>query len=505
MSSLDVRAIDEKDLRKAAAPATKQEFRVFLSEQAFDRAVARGDSDTTREIGGVLVGELLRDDAGPYLRIDTTVDALHAEEKGAELTFTHATWEHIHKEMDGKHKDKRVVGWYHTHPGFGIFLSDRDQFIQKSFFNLPFQVALVYDPKSREHGVFTWHDNEAWRARRYWVGAREQTWDGPRAAPDKLADKAKPKDKSGKADGKARDDDAAARPEARDDSLTGSLGSLIVIGLFLLVIGGFVGHWFGVGSANQAIAQVEIEVAKAKMEGAQITAASLQSDLVNVMRATMGDEALHRPVEQAIGDLDRVIALLPAPPAPVPVVDPAPAAGSAARAPGSPVAAAAGSAAPAAGSAAPTAGSAAPVAAAPAAPVAPTVIDARLAQLSVQLRAARDDLFVVRSGRQSAAATLRNLELATRRTGELRADLVRDVADQRAGLGLLYSELAADVVKAGDRDRARRLLATAAHVDPGNRARYEKQLQTFDKSASLPRDSSDNTESAGSAGQGSVR
>jgi proteasome lid subunit RPN8/RPN11 len=496
MSSLDVRAIDEKDLRKAAPPATKQEFRVFLSEQAFDRAVARGDGDTTREIGGVLVGELLRDDAGPYLRIDTTVDALHAEEKGAELTFTHATWEHIHKEMDGKHKDKRVVGWYHTHPGFGIFLSDRDQFIQKSFFNLPFQVALVYDPKSREHGVFTWHDNEAWRARRYWVGAREQSWDGPRSAPDKLTDKAKPK--SAKADGKAGDGDADAKPEARDDSLTGSLGSLIVIGLFLLVIGGFVGHWFGVGSANQALAGAEIEVAKAKMEGAQITAASLQSDLVGVMRATMGDEALHRPVEQAISDLDRVIAVLPAPPPPA-VIEPAPVAGSGARAPGTP-APAAGSAA--AGSAAPAPGSAAS-AVVPAA--APSPIDIRLAQLSIQLRAARDDLFVVRSGRQSAAITLRNLELATRRTGELRADLVHDVADQRAGLGLLYSELAADVVKAGDRDRARRLLATAAHVDPGNRARYEKQLQTFDKTASLPRDSSDNTESAGSAGQGSVR
>src|SRR5205823_14675631 len=119
-----------------------------------------------------------------YLRIDATIDALHAEEKGAELTFTHATWEHIHKEMDSRHHDKRVVGWYHTHPGFGVFLSDRDQFIHRSFFNLAFQVAFVYDPKSHEHGLFVWHDNEVWRARRYWIGAREQVWDGLRAPAD---------------------------------------------------------------------------------------------------------------------------------------------------------------------------------------------------------------------------------------------------------------------------------------------------------------------------------
>ena len=486
MSSLDVRAIDEKDLRKAPAPAAKQEFRIFLSEQAFDRAVARGDSDTTREIGGVLVGEVLRDDVGPYLRIDSTVDALHAEEKGAELTFTHATWEHIHKEMDGKHKDKRVVGWYHTHPGFGIFLSDRDQFIQKSFFNLPFQIAFVYDPKSREHGVFTWHDNEAWRARRYWVGSREQTWDGPRSAPDKAADKAKDKvDRKAVAEGPS----PGAKVESRDDSLTGSLGSLIVVGLLLLAIGGFAGHWFGAGSANQALAQLDLEVARAKIEGAQLTATGLQTELVGVLRNTMGDEALHRPVEQAISDLDRVIALLPAPVVPGAVL----AAGSGSTAvTGSGAAAGAGSAAGSPPSVGP-----------------PSVVgaavgtgDARLVELAVQLRAARDDLNTVRSGRQSAAMTLRNLELATRRSGELRTDLVHDLAEQRAGIGLLYSELATDAVKANDPARARRLLATAAHVDPGNRTRYEKQLQSFDKTANLPRD---NTDNAGAAGQGNVR
>src|ERR1043165_6842396 len=187
MSAVDVRAIDESDLKKEKAPSAKTEYRVFLSKEAFDRAVERGAADTTREIGGMLVGNVYKDEFGPYLKIDTTIDALHADEKGAELTITHDTWDHINKEMDTKHKDKKVVGWYHTHPGFSVFLSDRDQFIQNSFFNLPFQVAFVYDPKSREHGMFTWHDNEIRRARRYWVGAKEQTWDGNRTsgAPEK--------------------------------------------------------------------------------------------------------------------------------------------------------------------------------------------------------------------------------------------------------------------------------------------------------------------------------
>jgi hypothetical protein len=59
MSSLDVRAIDKSDLKKKARPAVAQELTVFIAEAAFDRAVERGSKDTTREIGGVLVGEVL--------------------------------------------------------------------------------------------------------------------------------------------------------------------------------------------------------------------------------------------------------------------------------------------------------------------------------------------------------------------------------------------------------------------------------------------------------------
>lgn len=455
MSSLDVRSIDEKDLRNEPCPPTRHELRVFLSEAAFDRAVARGDSDTTREIGGVLVGELLRDEAGPYLRIDGTIDALHAEEKGAELTFTHATWDHIHKEMDREHQDKRVVGWYHTHPGFGIFLSDRDQFIHKSFFNLPFQVAFVYDPKSREHGMFTWHDNEVWRARRYFVGSREQVWDGPRASGDKPNDEHDRKLQ--KPGGDEREPKSA---EARDEiSLSGALGPLLLIGVVLLMIGGFVGHWIGVGSANQVLVTAQLEISKARAEGAQLTMASLQGDLVGILRDTLGDEALRRPIAQAIGDLDQAIAVLP--------VD-----SEAAPGPGS-------GAAPGPGSG-----------------------DPRLLQLATELKATRASLLQLSKGRGVAQVVLAQLERATRPGSELRADLGHDVAEQRSGLGALYAELATDAVKSGDPGRARRLLAAAAHLDPGNRARYEKQLQLFDKAASLPHDT---TYNSGSASQGSVR
>jgi proteasome lid subunit RPN8/RPN11 len=427
MSSLDVRAIDEAGLRAAPCPAARCEYRVFLSEQAFDRAVERGATDTTREIGGVLVGELLRDQAGPYLLIETTIDALHAEEKGAELTFTHATWEHIHKEMDSRHPGKRVVGWYHTHPGFGVFLSDRDQFIHKSFFDLPFQVALVYDPKAKEHGLFLWRDDEVVRARRYWIGAREQVWDGARTH-GKPAER--PRDEQSR-EGGARPRDASAEPDLRGEE-RGAPPSLVAAATAVLLIlaAGFAGHWLGTCSARGALVQAQLDVAKARTDGAQLAIESLESDLVGILRQTLSAESVRRPIGRAIDEIDRAIAAL--------------------RAAGPPAAA--------------------------------------TEQAIAQAGRAREELTRLRDDRGAAAAVLEQLELAARRGGGARTDLARDVAEQRSGLGTLYAELAADAARAGDRVRARRLLAAAAHLDPGNRARYEKQLQTFDRSGVLQRE-----------------
>jgi hypothetical protein len=48
------------------------------------------------------------------------------------------------------------VGWYHTHPSFGIFLSHHDLFIHQHFFAQSLQVAYVVDPIQQSRGFFQW-------------------------------------------------------------------------------------------------------------------------------------------------------------------------------------------------------------------------------------------------------------------------------------------------------------------------------------------------------------
>jgi proteasome lid subunit RPN8/RPN11 len=291
MSSLDTRAIEIAELKHESPPEVSHDFRVFISEAAFDRATERGHAEPGREVGGVLVGELCKDEGGAFVRVETTIDALHADEKTAELTFTHATWEHIHGEMDTRHEGKRILGWYHTHPGFGIFLSDRDLFIQKSFFNLPYQIALVYDPKSREHGVFTWRDDETKRSRRHWIGGREHIWDG---APPPTASKEGPAPESA---------DAPAESRARDGDEPDRF-FLLAIGVVLLLVGGLIGWWFSARDAAAVVERAQQRADAERLVGAEQALRTLNLELLALLRESLGGEAVRRPLDESLAALE---------------------------------------------------------------------------------------------------------------------------------------------------------------------------------------------------------
>ena len=109
-------------------------------------------SSMKTEICGVLIGV----EQGRTTVIQACIAGANAAEGGAHVTFTQDTWEHIYAIKDKQYPDDRIVGWYHSHPGFGVFLSDHDLFIQQNFFSSPQQVAWVYDPHTDEEGCFGW-------------------------------------------------------------------------------------------------------------------------------------------------------------------------------------------------------------------------------------------------------------------------------------------------------------------------------------------------------------
>jgi proteasome lid subunit RPN8/RPN11 len=183
MSELDIRLLEGEDLPNEAFPGGRNEpFRVFFAPEVHAALWQHAGEDTSVEICGVLVGSWHRDEIGPFAKITGSIRGEGAKARFAEVTFTHETWAKINAEMDTKFAALKIVGWYHTHPDFGIFLSDRDRFIHEHFFSEPGHVAHVIDPVRQIEGVFVWRDAKPTLTDHFWVG--DKVLAGMPAGPD---------------------------------------------------------------------------------------------------------------------------------------------------------------------------------------------------------------------------------------------------------------------------------------------------------------------------------
>jgi proteasome lid subunit RPN8/RPN11 len=145
------------------APATTPDYdqrvaasRVQVAEEVVLAVDAAVGIDTSVEQGGVLVGTY--DPESERTWVTGSIVAVGAVSEAASLRFTHETWDHVNTVMEQDFPGQRMVGWYHSHPHFGIFLSDYDQFIHENFFREPWQVAYVVDPLLEQRGWFGWVD-----------------------------------------------------------------------------------------------------------------------------------------------------------------------------------------------------------------------------------------------------------------------------------------------------------------------------------------------------------
>jgi proteasome lid subunit RPN8/RPN11 len=133
-------------------PKAAEKLKVLMEGEVARMIRQHGRSSMKAEVCGVLIG---REEPGATF-VDACIPGVNAAQGGAHVTFTQETWEHIYRIKDQKYPDDRIVGWYHSHPGFGVFLSEHDLFIQEHFFSSPQQIAWVYDPHTDEEGCFGW-------------------------------------------------------------------------------------------------------------------------------------------------------------------------------------------------------------------------------------------------------------------------------------------------------------------------------------------------------------
>jgi proteasome lid subunit RPN8/RPN11 len=149
-------------------------LRVAFERRANADLIAHAKESLELEVCGVLAGEICQDDEGPFVHVLATIRGTAASEASTHVTFTQATWNSIHQTLERDHPKLRIVGWYHTHPGFGVEFSDMDLFIQQNFFGGPAQIAMVTDPLSGAVAICLNTTKGVRYLPRFWVDGREQ-------------------------------------------------------------------------------------------------------------------------------------------------------------------------------------------------------------------------------------------------------------------------------------------------------------------------------------------
>lgn len=118
-------------------------------------------SSLPNETGGFLLGRVAVDHSRGswHVEVDETLPVEPLSQDPVHFSFS---WRDVEKVRSYRETcGKALVGWYHTHPDIGIFLSETDlEKTHRLLFNEPFQVALVYDPVRHRAGYFFWEGRQ---------------------------------------------------------------------------------------------------------------------------------------------------------------------------------------------------------------------------------------------------------------------------------------------------------------------------------------------------------
>ena len=142
-----------------------QDLAILVDLDVMREMEAHARTNTHVELGGVLLGEKSIDEDGiPFVAVRESIRAEHYEATRGSFKFTHETWSEITRQRARFPSEFGLVGWYHTHPDWGVFLSGMDLFICENFFNDELDVALVIDPCRGDRGWFYWRNGQGERA-----------------------------------------------------------------------------------------------------------------------------------------------------------------------------------------------------------------------------------------------------------------------------------------------------------------------------------------------------
>ncbi|MBS2036686.1 LysM peptidoglycan-binding domain-containing protein [bacterium] len=148
-------------------------LRIYLRYDLFRALDEYAVRDTSRELAALLVGQVHEggQGGGNCIVVEDAIEVGVADER--EGRFSPRVWQHARRVARTRYANKVIVGWYHTHPGTGLDLSQEEREVHKTFFPEAWQVMYVVDPVSRDRNFYRQQESRLGGVRGFRIFGKE--------------------------------------------------------------------------------------------------------------------------------------------------------------------------------------------------------------------------------------------------------------------------------------------------------------------------------------------
>jgi proteasome lid subunit RPN8/RPN11 len=147
------------DLVPASHTSSGTRCLVILPDTIFESMMRHLKGDCTVERIGILAGRPYTHPSNRQLLvcIDAALPVDDADATNVHVSIQKNMWKSLWAELPLA-DESRIVGWYHSHPKHGVFLSPIDLKTQSLWFAQEWKIAIVVDPIRDEYQLFTGAD-----------------------------------------------------------------------------------------------------------------------------------------------------------------------------------------------------------------------------------------------------------------------------------------------------------------------------------------------------------
>ena len=147
------RIISHNDVEVPYRRRSVRGIRLFISENVMNDMIWHSEDGGDVEVMGLLIGHAYSDEEGRYVTVEKAMTSPLLSD-AVSVRFDRESMEDLFEGLDRLKEDEMITGWYHSHPGFGCFLSDMDIKTQTGIFGEGDGFAVVVDPVQKEVSAF---------------------------------------------------------------------------------------------------------------------------------------------------------------------------------------------------------------------------------------------------------------------------------------------------------------------------------------------------------------